>query len=111
MVADQRHESAAFQHLCRECIAAFFNQPQFLMFRVSHGENHAAAFRKLSEERLWDPRSGRGDEYGIKRGKFRETQCAIAAVYMRVWVPKPRERCGSSGSKLRPPLDREHLFD
>jgi len=81
------------------------------MFCVPHGENHAAAFGKLSKEWLWDPRSGRGYEYGIKRRKFRETQCAIAAVYMRVCVPEPRERCGSSGSKLRPPLDREHLFD
>ncbi len=81
------------------------------MFRVSHGQNHAAAFGKLSKERLRNRRSGCGDEDRIEGGQFREPQCAIAAVHMRVCVPEPRECRGSGGSKLRPSLDREDLLD
>src|SRR5947207_3295430 len=87
MVADQGHKSAAFQHLCGEGITTLFDEPQFLMFGIPHRENHAAAFGQLSKERLRNPRSGRGNQDGVEGGEFRQTQCAVAAVNMRVGEP------------------------
>jgi len=65
MVADQGHKSAAFQHLGGEGITTLFDEPQFLMFRIPHRENQAAAFGQLSQERLRNPRSGRGNQVAI----------------------------------------------
>ena len=109
MVADERHKSAAFQHFCGECITASFDELQFLMFRVSHGKNHSPAFGKLRQERLWNSRSGSGNEDGIERSEFRQAKCAVTAVNVRVGVTKPGKLRGGIGSKLRPPLDRENF--
>lgn len=84
MVADERHKSAALQHLCGESITVLFDQPQFLMVGISHGNNHPPAFGKLCEERLRNCRRGSSDENRIERRKFRQSQRAVAAMYMRV---------------------------
>src|SRR5260370_5919105 len=109
MVADERHKSAAFQHFCRECITASFDELQFLMFRISHGKNHSPAFGKLRQERLWNSRSGSGNEYGIERSELREAKRAVTAVNMCIGVTKPGKLGGSTGSELRPPFDRENF--
>ena len=61
MVADERHESAAFQHFCREGITVLFDELQFLMLGIPHGNNHPPAFSKLCEERLGNCRRGSGE--------------------------------------------------
>src|SRR5436309_8036971 len=110
MVADEWHKSAAFQHLCGESATALFDEPQFLMFRISHGENHAAALGKLSKERFWNRRSGSGNEDGVERSELRQAERAGAAVNMRVGVAEPSQRGGSRGSQLRSPLDGENFL-
>ncbi len=89
MVAEERHESASFQNFCGECITTPYDQLQFLMFRIPHGENHAAAFGKLRQERLRNSGSGSGNEDGIERSEFRQTERAVAAMYVCVLVSKP----------------------
>jgi len=68
MVADERHKSAAFQHLCGESITALFDELQFLMFRIPHRDNHPAALGKLGKERLRNRRCCSGYEDSVKRG-------------------------------------------
>ena len=81
------------------------------MFRIPHRENQAAAFGQLSQERLRNPRSGRGNQDGVERSEFRQTECAVAAVNMRVGGAQPSKRGGSTGRKLWPPLDGENFLD
>jgi len=100
MVAEERHKSAALQHLCREIITTPFDEPQFLMFRIPHGENHSAAFSKLGKERFRNPRSGSRNQDGVERSEFRQAECAVAAMYMRIGIAKPGKLGGSTGSKL-----------
>ena len=88
-----------------------FDQPQFLMFRVPHRDNHAAAIGKLSKERLRNRRSGSGNKDGVERSEVRQAERAVAAVNMRVGVAEPSKRGGSSGRKLWPPLDGENFLD
>ena len=89
----------------------FFDELQFLMFRVSDWENYPAAFGKLRKERLGNRGSGSSDEDGVERSKFRQAKRAITAVNMRVCVPELRKLAGSRGCKLRSPFDCENLFD
>ena len=60
------------------------------MFRGPHGENHAAAFSKLREERLRSPRSGSGNEDGVERSEFRQAKRPVAAMNVGVRVAEPR---------------------
>jgi len=110
VVADEGHKPASFQHLCGEYITALFDELQFLMFRIPHRDNHVAAVGKLSKERLRNRRSGSGNKDGAERSQVRQAERAVAAVNMRVGEAEPGKRGGSSGSKLRPPLDGENFL-
>ena len=110
MVAKERHKPAAFQHLHGERITVLFDELQFLVFRVPYGKDDPAAFRKLREKRLRDRRSGSRNKDGVERSKFRQAKCAIATMYVRIRVAKPSQLGGSTGSKLRPSLNRENFL-
>src|SRR2546430_6549118 len=110
MVADERHKSAAFQHLSGKGITALFDEPQFLMFRISHGENHAAALGKLGKERLRNCRSGSRNKDGVERSEFRQADFAIAAEHRAVGAADAGKLGGSNGSKLPAPLDGENFL-
>jgi len=109
MVSDERHKSAAFQHLCGESITTLLDKLQFLMFRTPHRENHPAAFGKLGQERLRNRRSGSSNEDRVERSELRESKCTVTAMHMRIGVAKPSQLDGGTGSKLRPPFDRENF--
>src|SRR6266849_837621 len=110
MVANERDKSTAFQHPCRECITALFDELQFLVFRISHGKNHPPTFGKLRKERLRNRWGSGGNEDGVERSEFRQSKRAITAMYVRVWVAEPSKRGGSGGCQLRPPFNRENFL-
>jgi len=110
MVPDERYKSAAFQHFCGVSITVLFDELQFLMLRIPHGNNHPPTFGKLSEERFRNCRRGSSDENRIKRRKFWQSQRAVAAMHVRVCVSNPCKPGGRAGSQSRPPLDREDIL-
>src|SRR5258707_11293849 len=104
MVSDERHKSAAFQHLCRESITTPLNELQFLMFRAPHGQNHPAAFGKLGKERFRNGGGGRSNEDRVERGELFEAKCTLPAMYMRPGGTDPGQLDGSAGSQPPPPV-------
>src|SRR5260370_2183861 len=109
-MADEGHKSASFQHLCRKHTGMFFNESQFLVIRVSHGDDQPAGFCKLSQQRLRNLRSSGRDEDAIERREFRESECAIATMNVDIVVALPCKLLGCSRCQLWPQLDRKNLF-
>ena len=108
-MADERHKSAAFQHLCRKHTGMFFNELQFLVIRVSHGDNQPASFGKLSQQRLRNLRSSGRDEDAIEGREFRESECAVSTMNVDIVVAEPCKLFGCSRCQLWPQLDCKNL--
>ena len=86
METDERDKAAAFKHPCGKCLGALLNELQFLVFRVSHGDDHPAALGKLSQQRFWNSGSGSCDEDGIEWRKVGEPKSAVSAVHMNIRI-------------------------
>ena len=80
------------------------------MVYLTNRKNDSASFGELSKEWLRNRRSRGSNEDGVERRKFRQTQCAIAAVHVHVDVPQPCESLRCRHGKLRPPLDGEYFL-
>src|SRR5215472_16529560 len=110
VIANERHEAAAFQHFGEKLAAVLFDELQLLVVGVAHGNNHAAALRKLRQQWLRSRRRRSGNEDCVERRKFRQAERAVSAMHVRVEVDKALELFGSGGSQLGAALDGENFF-
>lgn len=91
MVADEGHKAAAFHGSSRELAGVLLDKLQFLIIGVTDGNDYAAAFGQLSEERLRHRRSRGSNEDRIERREFGEAECAVSAMNVDIGVAEARE--------------------
>ena len=110
MMADKGHKPAAFEHLCRKPTIMLFNKLQFLVIRVSHGNDHPAALIQLSEQRLGNLGCSSCDKDGIEGRKFWKSECAVSTMNVDVVVAEPGQLLRRSRSQLWPQLSRKNVL-
>src|SRR5690242_966077 len=98
MIADERHEAAAFQHFRGELAGALFDKLQLLVVGVTNRNDHAAALGKLREEWLGRCRRRSGNEDGVEWRKFGKAERTVSAMHMDVEVREPLQSFRSGGS-------------
>src|SRR5215471_8935558 len=104
-MAHEGNEAAAFENFRGKRAAMLFDEPQFLAVLVADGNNHAAAFGKLREQRLRRRRSRRRNQDRVERRKFGKPERPIAAMYMHIVIAEGSQFCGGGRGKFRTPLD------
>jgi hypothetical protein len=72
VIANEGYEPARFQGACLERIPVSLNVEQFLILRVAYRQNQPATFGELRTKRFRHRWRRRGNEYRVKRGKFRQ---------------------------------------